>query len=61
MGDAVCKRLQLDKVQNKGYSRQAGREMERKTEAEMASYELHFNFPTKSFRENQITFFSSCY
>lgn len=30
--------------------------MERKTEAEMASYELHFNFPTKSYKENLITF-----
>ncbi len=48
MGDAVCKRLQSDRVQNKEDS-------QRKT----GSYESHFNFPslpleTKSFRE-QIT------
>ncbi len=48
MGDAVCKRLQSDRVQNKEDSR-------RKT----GSYESHFHFPslpleTKSFRE-QIT------
>ncbi len=45
MGDAVCKRLQSDRVQDKEESR-------RKT----GSYESHFNFPslpleTKSFRE----------
>lgn len=63
MGHAVCKRLQSDKVQNQG-DRQAGRWRER--QAEMASYESHFNFTTKSFKEHQITVHSlflitSCY
>lgn len=49
MGDAVCKRLQSDRVQNK-------QDSQRKT----GSYESHFNFPslpleTKSFIEHQIT------